>query len=80
MVGSEDFLGREDVVVGFAWPEVRAVGRFWFRRDLGLRLRARARLSESEESGSFSSVMGRGEVARLEAERVVGGKYPSLVS
>lgn len=42
-------------------------------RDLGLRLRARARLSESEESGSFSSVIGW-ELVRLEAERVVGAK------
>ena len=40
----------------------------------GLRLRALARLSESEESVSFSSVMGCGEEARLDAERVVGAK------
>lgn len=73
-MGSDGFLGRDDVEVDFASREVRAVGRSWFIRDFGLRLRALARLSESEESVSFSSVMGWGRLALLEAERVVGAK------
>ena len=74
VVASEGFLGREDVEEGFEVLEVRAGGWLWFTRDFGLRLRALARLSESEESGSFSSEIGLGEVARLEAERVIGAK------
>lgn len=70
-------LGRDVAAKGLMVLGVRAVSRFCFVVDLGLRLRALARFStlESEESVSCSSFMGGGEVCCFAvAERVVGAK------
>lgn len=64
---------------GFGVMGVRPLGRRRRAAVWGLRLRVLALFSRSE-SGSYSSVMAEGEVARLAAERVIGAKYVPVFS
>jgi len=61
-------------MLDFGVMGVRPLGRRRKAADFGLRLRVLALFSRSE-SGSCSSAMAEGEVARLAAERVMGAKY-----
>lgn len=63
----------------FGVKGVTPLGRRRRAADLGLRLRVLALFSRSE-SGSCSSVMAKGDVARLAAERVIGAKYVLVFS